>query len=151
MGKIIILVGPPNSGKSTWTRNFIISNTNYVKVSRDDFRISFLDRWSTNKKIENVITEIQHCSIKSFLDVGMNVIIDNTHCKMKYIDDIIEKYGNDHDITFKVFDVDSHTLMVRNEYRARIDGKHIPENVMENMIKNFNELKETFDFKDIIH
>ena len=55
------------------------------------------------------------------------------------------------DIIFKVFDVDSHTLMARNEYRGKVDGKYIPDTVMESMIRNFIELKNTFEFKDIIH
>lgn len=151
MGKIIVLVGPPNSGKSTWANTFISSNKDYVKISRDDFRKSFYDAWTVPNKIEDVITEIQDCSIDSFLRKGYNVVVDNTHCKLKYIDGIVKKYGQEHDILFKVFDVDKYTLIARNHYRSRIDGKSIPENVMERMINNFNELKENFEFKDIVH
>lgn len=151
MSKIIVLVGPPNSGKSTWCTNFISMNKDYVRVSRDDFRRSFYDSWTVPNKIEDVITEIQDCAIESFIKKGYNVVIDNTHCKFRYIDDIIKKYGQEHDIIFKVFDLDSYTLMARNTYRSRMDGKFIPDNVMERMIDNFTQLKQTFDFKDILH
>lgn len=151
MTKIILLVGPPNSGKTTWTKNFMEKNKNYVKVSRDDFRQIFFGEWVVSSESENILTEIQNITVDTFLSKNINVILDNTHCKEKYINDIINRYGKNHDIIYKVFDVDKHTLMVRNEYRGKVDGKYIPDTVMENMIKNFNELKNTFNFKDIIH
>jgi predicted kinase len=151
MSKIIMLIGPPNSGKTTWTREFIKKNKEYVKVSRDDFRRMFFDEWVVSRDMENILTNIQNTVVDKFLDSGVNVILDNTHCKQQYIDAIIERYGSKHDIIYKVFDVDRHTLMARNEYRGKIDGKYIPDTVMENMIKNFNKLKETFTFKDIVH
>ena len=120
-------------------------------MSRDDLRQSLLGSWVASRKMENVITEIQDTMIKKLIQSGVNVIIDNTHCKLKYIQEVIDNYASDCDIIFKVFDVDEHTLYARNEYRGKVDGKYIPDTVMTNMIKNFKELKSTFDFKDIIH
>lgn len=151
MTKIIVLVGPPNSGKTTWTKNFMNNNIDYVKVSRDDIRQSLFNSWVVSNQMENVISKLQNQMILTLIQNNVNVILDNTHCKMKYIQDIIDCFGSSADIIFKIFDVDEHTLYARNEYRGKIDGKYIPDTVMSNMIKNFNELKETFDFKDIIH
>lgn len=151
MGKIIVLVGPHNSGKSTWSNQFIEKNKNYIRVSRDDFRRGFYSSWSTPDAVEEVIIEVQDCAISGFLSRGYNVILDNSHCKLSSIEHIINNYSKDHDIIFKVFDVDVNTLMTRNSYRRIVDGKYIPDNVLENVIQDFNELKEKFDFKDIIH
>ena len=151
MGKIILLVGPPNSGKTTWTKDFMSKNLDYVKVSRDDFRQMFFGSWAITHEMEKVLTNIQNKVIDEFLENGVDVVLDNTHCKLQYINQVIKRYGSEHDIIFKVFDVDKHTLMERNEYRGRVDGKYIPDTVMEHMISNFIELKNTFEFKDIIH
>jgi len=151
MSKIIVLVGPPNSGKTTWAKEFMSKNLDCVKISRDDFRQMFFGKWAITSKMEDVLTDIQNKTTDSFLKSGVDVILDNTHCKLKYIDQIIKRYGSNYNIIFKVFDVDKHTLNARNEYRARIDGKYIPDTVMENMVSNFIELKNTFDFKDILH
>lgn len=151
MVKIVLLVGPPNSGKTTWTKNFIGQNKDYVKISRDDLRQSLFNSWVVSHKMENVITELQDQLIETLIKNNVNIILDNTHCKFKYIQEVIDKFGDRCDIVFKVFDVDTHTLLARNEYRGKIDGKYIPDTVMENMIDNFNELKKSFDFKDILH
>lgn len=151
MTKIIVLVGPPNSGKTTWSKDFMNKNKDYAKVSRDDFRQSLFGSWVISKNMEKVITDIHNQTVSSLIKNGINVILDNTHCKMKYIQEIIDIFGSECDIIFKMFDIDSHTLHARNEYRGRVDGKYIPDTVMDNMIKNFNELKETFNFKDILH
>ena len=151
MAKIILLVGPPNSGKTTWTKDFMIKNKDYVKVSRDDLRQTLFGSWVVSRQMENIITDIQNQMVNTFIKNNVNVILDNTHCKMKYIQEVIDFFGSTSDIIFKVFDVDEHTLHARNEYRGKIDGKYIPDIVMENMIKNFKELKETFHFKDIVH
>lgn len=150
---IIILVGPPNSGKSTWTKSFIMNNKTYLKVSRDDFRRMLSENWVVSHEVENLITRIQIKSIIEAIESGFDVIVDNTHCKISYINELLDqilKEFPDVIIKFKLFDVDRHTLMERNEYRSKIDGKYIPENVMENMIKGFNHVKNNFDFSDYL-
>ena len=37
--KLLILVGAPGSGKSTFARYFIRTEDNWVRVNRDDFRL----------------------------------------------------------------------------------------------------------------
>ena len=151
MVKVIILVGPPNSGKTTWCREFLLHNKDYVKISRDDYRRMLVNQWVADWNIETLITELQHHAVKTFLGYGINVILDNTHCKLSYINDSIKNYCDFADIEFKVFDIDEYTLKSRNESRNITDGKYIPDTVMDSMIKNFKILKENFDFKPIVH
>lgn len=151
MVKIIVLVGPPNSGKTTWTKDFMSKNKDYVKISRDDLRQTLFGSWVVSNQMENVISDIQKQMIMTLINNNINIILDNTHCKMKYIQQIIDDFSHTSDIIFKVFDVDKHTLYARNEYRGKVDGKYIPDTVMDHMIKNFIELKDSFNFKDIVH
>ena len=39
MSKLLILVGAPGSGKSTFARYFLRTEDNWVRVNRDDFRL----------------------------------------------------------------------------------------------------------------
>lgn len=39
MNKVIILYGPPASGKSTWAKEFIKEKTQWIRVNRDDIRL----------------------------------------------------------------------------------------------------------------
>ena len=150
MGKIIVLVGPPNSGKTTWTKKFLMNNRNYVKVSRDDFRLMFLNRWRVNDSLENVINKSQYDTINNLLNEGYDVIIDNSHCEIKDVESIVNNFSDKHEISFKVFDVDLNTILARNTYRNRIDGKDIPETELKQRFNNFVKLKEKFNFESLI-
>ena len=41
MSKLIVLQGPPCSGKSTWAKEYVRNNKDTVIVSRDSFRLQF--------------------------------------------------------------------------------------------------------------
>ena len=42
MKKIILTVGCPGSGKSTWAREFIAKNPGFFNINRDDYRQSIM-------------------------------------------------------------------------------------------------------------
>lgn len=42
MKKIILTVGCPGSGKSTWAREFIAKNPGFYNINRDDYRQSVM-------------------------------------------------------------------------------------------------------------
>ena len=39
--KVLILIGIPGSGKSTWSTEFVKENKDWVRINRDDFRFMF--------------------------------------------------------------------------------------------------------------
>ena len=53
--EIIINIGLPASGKSFFTTNFLIEHTDYVKVSRDDFRYMLRNENFCDFEIEKMI------------------------------------------------------------------------------------------------
>lgn len=102
---IIITVGISGSGKSTWAANFIKNNPNYIRVNRDSIRHQ-LTGTSNNildKKLENLVTNIQHANILEALNQGFNVIVDNTHLQKKYISDLSLSFGHRANIELKLF------------------------------------------------
>ena len=71
--EVIILIGISGAGKSTWAKDFISKNQNYVRVSRDEFRYMLKNQQICENKIENLITEL--CE-----DVIIKSLIKKTKC-----------------------------------------------------------------------
>lgn len=150
MSKLIILVGVPCSGKTTWARNYIKENKNTVRLNRDDFRMMLRTEGFCENKVEMLISDVLFKGIESALLSKFDVIVDNTHVKLKYINDLIKAFNHLADIEFKVFDTpDTAELVRRNHHRGDSEGKFIPLTVMVDMQANFTNLKSIFDFKPI--
>ncbi len=76
--EVILTIGLPGSGKSTWAREQIKNNTNYKIVCRDDLR-SMLDNGVWNPKNEYLVKKLQHSMIKTILENGNSVIVADTN------------------------------------------------------------------------
>lgn len=144
MKTIEILCGIPCSGKSTYANDYY--NNNFVfSISRDDIRESyhFNSPYVYSKQNENKVTEIfnKYCNCK-LNDKNFSIIIlDNTHCKEKYIDEIIKQYSN-HNIVIKYFDISLFKAHYRNIIRYFKTDKWIPIKVMNQMYKNYNKINK---------
>ena len=79
--KIKILIGIPASGKTTWSKDFVKANSNWTRVSRDDFREMLKHSGVVENKVENIINELVNTTIEQSLSKKMNVIVDNTNLK----------------------------------------------------------------------
>jgi predicted kinase len=147
--ELLILVGAPGSGKSSFAKYFIRTEHNWARVSRDDFRAMQYESSRASDATEIMITTAIDASIKAYLLKGFSVMIDATHCKMDYIKQYITKYTSMANISFKVFDVPLAELISRCEAREAETGKHIPIKVIEGYVNKLNHLKMIFDFKPI--
>lgn len=65
--EVIINIGVPASGKSSWTSEFISKNPGWVKVSRDDFRYMLKGVGFCEPKIEKMITHMHNQAILTAL------------------------------------------------------------------------------------
>lgn len=144
--KILLLVGVPGSGKSTFAKYFLRTEENWIRLCRDDFRLMQFSQTNLSKYQENTITEIIDSSIELLLRKKTNVLIDATNCKAEYLNHYISKFNHLADIAFKVFDLDAKTIADRCEKRYNDTGKYIPNKVQVRYLKEFASLKESFDF-----
>lgn len=108
-----ILVGVSGSGKSSWATEFIKKNKNWVRVNRDDIRRNILgkltpDYYSSDKfnSTEKHINTIQDEQIRYWLHQGQNVIVDNTHLQMKYINHYKKEFGHLAEVNLSIFNAD---------------------------------------------
>lgn len=144
--QILILVGAPGSGKSTFAKYFIRTEENWMRVCRDDFRAMHFSTPNLSPREESSITEMIDGAISGLLKRRMNVLVDATHCKAEYINHYIEKFNHLADISFKVFDLNAQTIAERCDKRNKEIGKYISQSVQSKYIKELQVLKKNFDF-----
>jgi predicted kinase len=148
--EILVLVGPSGSGKSTFAVEYIKNNPKTIRVNRDDIRKQIVGELkqdyynkSNLKELENIVTDIQHQNIRHSLLQGYSVIIDNTHLKSNYIQDIVDKYNHLADIKLKLFVLDEINCKIRVSNRDSItDTSYI-----DKQVRDFNTLINKENFK----
>lgn len=123
MKKIILTIGCPGSGKSTWAREFIAKNPGFYNINRDDYRQSIMgheerDEYKYTKKKEGIVTGMQFDTAKSILyggDSVKGVIISDTNLNPERRlawETFAKEYG--WKVEHKVFDVPWTELVKRN-------------------------------------
>jgi len=144
--QILILVGAPGSGKSTFARYFLRTEENWMRLCRDDFRAMHFAAGNMSNHEERLIAEMIDTAVETLLLKRSNVLIDATHCRREYFDHYIERFNHLADISFKIFDIDAATLAERCDKRYRNTGKLVPASVLKKFIEELEVLKKEFDF-----
>lgn len=141
--KILILIGIPAAGKSTWAKEFVRNNPDWVRINRDQYRLMLKDAQLCEPKIEDLITETANNAIRLSLKRKLNVIIDATHLRVKYIEQIIEEFKYDADIDYRVFDISLEKAIERDKNREAKVG----EEVIKKMYTQYKTLIDSFHFQ----
>ncbi|EFW1905025.1 AAA family ATPase [Shigella sonnei] len=146
MKKIILTVGCPGSGKSTWAREFIAKNPGFFNINRDDYRQSIMgheerDEYKYTKKKESIVTYMQHDAAHMILcqDGTKGVIISDTNLnpeRRRVWEEYAKQWG--HEIVYQVFDVPWTELVKRNAMRGT---KAVPIDVLRSMYSRMREYK----------
>lgn len=127
--KLIILQGPPASGKTTWTKNYLDScsekeRNNTVVVSRDTIRDATGTYWVPSR--EDYITELEDHMIEGALSRGMDVIIDATNLNPKTLQRL-QAFGAKYQATeiLQKFYVPFAEALERDKNRERSVGEKV--------------------------
>ena len=147
MTELITLVGPSNSGKSTYALNYVNDHPNTYIVSRDSEREALFGHYRQGSKEEEaIITQIVYIKVVHLLKSGCNVILDNCHLNMKYLSRTLEDYDNLANIRFELMPEHSLELLLeRNRRREKVTGKYVPERVIKDHHRRYTDLKREFD------
>lgn len=148
--KIILMVGPPCSGKSTWSKSYLKEHPKAVRINRDDLRIMLSGKPMSDYRIEEIVSAMVTKGLDQAILLHRTVIVDQTNCRLKYINWFIEKYGGAVEIEFQVFDVELKELLRRNQMRA-ISTRVMPisEDIITKFHADFQVLKKNFKFETI--
>lgn len=150
--KIYVLCGAPNSGKSTWISKFTSSQKeSYVVISSDDILedfaskegISYAQSW---QKYIGRATAMMKTNFREAVNNKDNIICDQTNMTAKKRKSLIGNLNNYEKVAV-IFDCDTKTLFARNKKRMETTGKFVPEEIILNMLKQYQtpKLDEGFD------
>lgn len=88
MLKIILTVGIPACGKSTWAKEEVKKNPEKItRVNRDDLR-NMMSNYHFSDANEKLVTSAKEHIIKEALRYGRDIIIDETNLNRRNFDDI---------------------------------------------------------------
>ena len=152
--KVILLVGPPLSGKDTYLRSQDYSD--FTMISRDDILMSLHDTNDYSEAFHKVdqkeVDRFLIQKIQDSIDNKKNVIINMTNLTKKGRNRHLSKFPNsDYEkiaVVFPKLDIDEY--INRNLKRKNEENKFIPLNVIESMISNWEDVTPDEGFDSII-
>ena len=156
---ITILVGIPCAGKSSYTEK-TINRWDYAVISRDQIRDAYFEKPYLHKKYtEEQVGKIFYEQFKRLLidESITHIIVDNTHCKEKYIDvyidKLIKKTYKDFTVTLQIkyFDIPLWEAKMRNILRFLKTGRWVPMKVISDMYKNYKKLNRKKYEQYVVH
>lgn len=145
--KVIVMIGAPGSGKSTFAKQYWQQNPSFKYLSSDALRAELGtgedDQSVTPQVFSTLKRRLDHC-----LRRNESVIVDATSMNAKDRKDYINaaKQFNAKVVAY-AFVCDKKTLLERNQKRGAGGGRNVPEFVIDKMIAKYQPptLQEGFD------
>lgn len=151
---IYCLVGISGSGKSTLARAMVKEIPNSVIVSRDPLREMLFGYTAETIRdyylredlnvLEKQVTDVQHRLVRGYLQGDMSVILDNTHLRLKYINEV-KAYG--FPVEFIRVPCTMSAAVVRDALRASQGFRSVGAEVICRQHAEYENLAKEFDFK----
>ena len=141
--EIIVMVGLPGSGKSTWRDKMLAQTASeFITISSDDEIEAMATADGTTysdgfKKYLGKATAITKQKFRDAVNNGKNILWDQTNLSVKKRRGILNQVPENYTKTAVVFEVTQAELDDRLEKRQKETGKHIPPQVIKDMAKRY--------------
>jgi predicted kinase len=151
---VIILIGPPLSGKTTWVRkNF--TDIDFELISRDQTVLDVYGSDNYNDAFNNVNQkEVDRVLQKKFVDANKarkNVIVDMTHMGSKRRMQNLAYFDKDYYKLAVIFPILSDTeYEKRNAKRSVEENKNLPMHIIKRMISQYQAIRPEEGFNKVI-
>lgn len=137
MNRVVVLIGLPASGKSSWAESVTGQFPNiFTHISSDSIRAELFNTLRTDKKQNNVVFDEMRKRTRYELEHHKDVIYDATNLSYKDRRKIINDLPKGTSIEAVFFSVPYETCVELN--LSRKPEKVVPENTMKKMYKRFN-------------
>lgn len=134
MAKLIIMQGLPASGKSTKAKE-LVSDTSGVRINRDLLReMMHFSVYSSDNEIQ--VINVEKVLAEEFLDIGIDVIIDDTNLKKNTVD-MWTAFAYLHHVSIVFIRMD--TPLEECIRRDALRSNPVGEEVIRKMHEEFNE------------
>jgi predicted kinase len=121
MPKIIMTVGLPASGKSTWAKEQVAKSHGKIKrVNKDDLR-ALLDAGTWSRDREKFVLKIRDAVIRESMAQGLDIIVDDTNLAPKHINHIkqmVEQHNSIGTIPFFEYTVEVNDSFLEVPYKT---------------------------------
>lgn len=151
---VIILIGPPLSGKTTWIRNNF-AEKDVELISRDQIVLDVYgsdnyDEAFSRVNQKQVDRELQHALINAAKN-KKNTIIDMTHMTSKRRSHNLSYFGEDYYKLAVIFPILSEAeYSKRNAKRAAEENKNLPMHIINRMISQYQTIRPEEGFNKVI-
>lgn len=149
---VIILIGPPLSGKSTWIReNFPTTEV----ISRDEIVMEVYGTRNYteafNKVDQKKVDQVLHQRFIIANKEKKNIIVDMTHMGSKRRAQNLEYFTDDYyklGIIFPILSDEEYEK--RNKKRIEEENKDLPMHIIKRMISQYQSVRESEGFNKVI-
>jgi predicted kinase len=150
---ILILIGPPLSGKDSLLKQLDLSDT--TVISRDDILMEMSDTDDYSDAFNTVSQKEVDAELQRRLfdaaDNGKNAIINMTNMTSKRRRHNLEYFGDEFTkiaVIFPILEWDEYKR--RNDKRKSQENKWIPEHVIKRMIGTYQPIRDEEGFDKVV-
>lgn len=145
MLKVILCVGIPACGKSTWSKEEVRKDPEgTIRISRDDLR-NMLSNYHYSESNEKLVSSLKEFSLIQGLKRGRNVILDETNLNKRNFDEvceIVKKLNIDCIVMEKPFYIELAEAIARDN--TRTGSAHVSEEVVRKFWKRSGGTQHKF-------
>lgn len=144
MSRLIVLIGPPASGKSTWRTKFLASTTEEWSIASTD---DLVDAWAAERGLTyneahpkapwGQFNKTFKYAVRDALTAGKNLIIDRTSMSEKNRKEYFKNLPEGYEVEAVVFVVPQPELERRMKDRFEKTGKSVPHVALLSMNKRY--------------
>jgi predicted kinase len=133
---IVVTIGAPGSGKTTWRKKFI-EKSDYVSVCPDEIREKLTGSISDQSK-NGEVWKRAYKELDDYINKHQNVIFDSTGSSIKTIKEIEEHCKDKAIVCYKIFDVPVEVCKerIKNDISNNINRSNVPDEIVEKIHKN---------------